>query len=174
MSDILLRSEPIGSAPFVGAGVTISLAQPTARFSLRARNPRVLERQIGLTIPSQIGAIVGPVASLGPDEWLWRGAVGTTIAADADQPISIVDISERAVCLTLQGPRAAQVLMAGCPLDMERLAVGRATRTLFETVEIVVLHMADQVFEIEVWRSFAPWLWLALVQGACDLDERWP
>lgn len=169
MSDSLLRNEPVGTAPIVGKGVTIGLAPPMARYSLRTRDPQVLERALGRSIPRQIGAIEGPVACLGPDEWLLRVPFGTPALSAADQTVSIVDISDRAVCLMVEGPCAAQALMAGCPLDLDRLAVGRATRTLFETVEIVILRTDDRVLEVEVWRSFAPWLQASLEQVASDL-----
>jgi sarcosine oxidase subunit gamma len=52
--------------------------------------------------------------------------------------------------------------MAGCPLDLDGFATGRATRTIFETVEIILLRKDKVLFEVEVWRSFAPWLKAAL------------
>ena len=55
--------------------------------------------------------------------------------------------------------------MSGCPLDLERMAVGRGTRTIYEAVEIVVIKCAPDAFRVEVWRSFAPWLWAALAQA---------
>ena len=60
----------------------------------------------------------------------------------------------------------ASTMMSGCPLDLERMAVGRGARTIFETVEIVVMKRGAEKFHIEVWRSFAPWLWAALVAAA--------
>ena len=66
-------------------------------------------------------------------------------------------------------PCAAEVIAAGCPLDLDRFAVSRATRTLFETVEIVLLRTGDERFEIEVWCSFAPWLKTALETAAGQL-----
>ena len=100
---------------------------------------------------------------LGPDEWL---LLGTVSGEGAGQPVSITEITERQIGITLEGPRAAEILMSGCPLDLERLTVGRGTRTIYETVEIVVLKRGAEQFHIEVWRSFAPWLWAALVAAA--------
>lgn len=168
MSETLVRNEP-DCARFSGEGVTIGLAGPMVRYSLRSRDPTMLESLLGATLPRKIGTIEGHVACLGPDEWLLRAPTGTRIALGEGLPVAVTEISERAVCLAVQGPRAAQTLMAGCPLDLDRLAVGRATRTLFETVEIIVLHTQPDVFEVEVWRSFAPWLGLALERAARDL-----
>lgn len=165
MSDGLMRSEP-DCSPFSAEGVSISLAEPMARHSLRARDAQVLEDLLGLAVPRTIGESVGNMACLGPDEWLLCAPAGTVLPGGSGMPVSITDVSERAVRLLVEGPRAAEVLMAGCPLDLDRFAVGRATRTVFETVEIVVWRLRDDTFAIEVWRSFAPWLWLALESAA--------
>ena len=169
MSDALARSEPVLAEPFVGEGATIALAPPLARFSLRARQAQALETVLGTKLPKRIGETEGGVACLGPDEWLLRAPVGTTLPTGAGLPVAITEISDRSVCLLVEGPRAADVLAAGCPLDLDRFAVGRATRTVFEAVEIIVLHTGDDRFEVEVWRSFAPWLKTALETAARQL-----
>jgi sarcosine oxidase, subunit gamma len=150
-------------------GVTITPGAPLARFALRGRDPAALARLIGRPVPARIGEIAGEVACLGPDEWLLRCAAGTSVPDGAGQPLSVVEISERQVAFVLEGPRAAEVLMAGCPRDLDKLAVGEARRTVFEGVEIIVLRTAEHRFEVEVWRSFAPWLELALTKAAAHL-----
>jgi sarcosine oxidase subunit gamma len=77
----------------------------------------------------------------------------------------VVDVSSRAVGFALTGPGAVAALMRGCTLDLARFAPGRATRTVFETVEIQVWMIAPETFHVEVWRSFAPWLWHSLAEG---------
>jgi sarcosine oxidase subunit gamma len=56
--------------------------------------------------------------------------------------------------------------MSGCPLDLDRFVVGRATRTIYETVEIILIRETEDRFHVEVWRSFASWLWTALTTTA--------
>ena len=80
--------------------------------------------------------------------------------------MSIVDISARAIGIVIYGERAVDVLVAGCPLDLATFSVGRTTRTVFETVEIIVTREAEVRWHIDVWRSFAPWLWQALSAAA--------
>ena len=169
MSEGLTRAEPVSPEPFAARGVTITLAPPMARFSLRARDRANLEVLLGRKLPAKIGTTDGEIACLGPDEWLLRGAQGTAIPLGEGLPLAVTEISERAICLVVEGPRAAEVLMAGCPLDLDRFDTGRATRTIFETVEIVLLRSGDTRFEVEVWRSFAPWLQLALTTAAAQL-----
>jgi sarcosine oxidase, subunit gamma len=166
MSDLLLRTEPVPATPFVAKGMTISLASPMARFSLRARQGQALETLLGVKVPKKIGGTEGDIACLGPDEWLMRAPAGTSIRMAAGLAVAVTDVSERSVCLVVEGPRAAEVLMSGCPLDLDHFAVGRATRTIYETVEIVLIREAEDRFHIEVWRSFASWLWTALTEVA--------
>lgn len=166
MSDVLIRNEPVSQTPYVASGVTIALAPPMARFSLRARQAQALETILKVKVPKKIGATGGGIICLGPDEWLMRAEAGTAIKMGAGLAVAITDVSERSVCLIVDGPRAAEILMAGCPLDLDNFAVGRATRTIYETVEIIILREAEDRFHVEVWRSFASWLWTALTTAA--------
>jgi sarcosine oxidase subunit gamma len=166
MSDLLTRAEPVPTEPFVTADVKISLAPPMARYSLRARQVQALETLLGVNMPKKIGATEGSIICLGPDEWLLRGAAGMKLADGSGLPVAITDVSERSICITIEGAAAAAVLMAGCSLDLDQFAVGRATRTIFETVEIVIVRETENRFQVEVWRSFADWLWTALTTAA--------
>jgi sarcosine oxidase, subunit gamma len=166
MSDILTRSELVSATPFAADGVVISLAPPMARYVLRARQAQALETLLGVKVPKKIGATVGDIACLGPDEWMHRAPEGTTIPVDKALPLAVTDISDRAICLIVDGPRAAEILMSGCPLDLDHFAVGRATRTIYETVEIILIRETEDRFHVEVWPSFAAWLWTALTTAA--------
>ena len=166
MSDLLTPNHPVPETPVTANGVTISLAAPMQRYSLRARQAQALETLLKVKIPKSIGAIEGGIICLGPDEWLLRADTGTTLSTGATLPIAITDISDRAICIIVDGPRAAEILMSGCPLDLNAFAIGRATRTIYETVEIIIIREAIDRFHVEVWRSFAPWLWTALKTAA--------
>ena len=166
MSDALTRHEPVPATPFVAAGVTISLAAPMKRYSLRARSAQALETLFNLKVPKKIGATEGSFACLGPDEWLLRTETDTAMPTSAGLPVAITDISERSVCLIIEGPRASELLLSGCPLDLDNFAVGRATRTIYETVEIIIIRDTEDRFQVEVWRSFAAWLWTVLTTAA--------
>lgn len=166
MSDTLIRHEPVSDVPFVADGVRIGLAPPMQRHALRARNAEDLERLLQVKIPRQIGASEGGIMCLGPDEWLLRADVDAPIPTGDGLPVAITDVSERSICLVIEGPRASEILMAGCPLDLNQFAVGRATRTIYETVEIIILREAEDRFHVEVWRSFSEWLWTAMTTVA--------
>jgi sarcosine oxidase, subunit gamma len=146
--------------------VAISHAPAMQRYSLRARDAAVLAAIIARPLPARIGTTDGGIACIGPDEYYARLAAGTPLPRGEGQPVSIVDISDRAVGFTIEGNGALAVLSTGCPLDLSRFAVGRTTRTIFETVEIIVTRERETCWHIDVWRSFAPWLWLALEAAA--------
>ena len=153
----------LGTEPVHGAGVTLSHAGPCARYSLRARDAKVLAKATGLKLPGKIGDQTGGVICLGPDEWYAILPQGNTLPRGEGQPVSVTDVSSRALGLVLEGPGALAVLSSGCPLDLANMGVGRATRTVFETVEVVVWREAEDRWHIEVWRSFATWLWNAFI-----------
>jgi sarcosine oxidase subunit gamma len=117
---------------------------------------------------------------LGPDEWLLIAPVDEAepIFAQLSQalssvPHSLVDISHRQIALELMGTRIAQMLNAGCPLDLDldSFAVDQCTRTIFTKVEIVLWRRAPEVFRIEVWRSFAPYVAALLCEAAEGVDR---
>lgn len=166
MAEALVRLDPVPSTPAVYAGATIALVPPMQRWSLRGRDAKGLEKVLGVKLPRQIGESLGEVARLGPDEWLWRGASASPQNSGAGLPLSVVDVSERSVGLVIEGPAARAVLNAGCPLDLERFAVGRTTRTVYEGVEIVLHRESETRWTVDVWRSFAEWLWLSLNAAA--------
>lgn len=152
--------------PLALGAVTLAPVEAQARYSLRARDAGLLAETLGRALPARIGEVLDDVIRLGPDEWLALLPAGTALPTGAGLPLSVVDVSARAVGFSVEGPGAAALVATGCPLDIERMAVGRATRTLFETVEIVLWRQSETRFRIDCWRSFAPWLWAALVAGA--------
>jgi len=58
------------------------------------------------------------------------------------------------------GKYAARMINVGCPLDLslEKFPVGKCTRTVFENAEIMIFREKEDEFQLETWRSFAPYL----------------
>ena len=146
-----------------------------ARLLFRARNEdaiAALGEALGLAVPRQAGAAstgeTGVLLWLGPDEWmvLSRSAdPGDMVAriggALGGRPHSLVDVTHRSVTLGVKGREAEAVLSAGCPLDLALPAfpVGTGTRTVLGKTEIILMRPAGDEFHLDVWRSFAPYLW---------------
>lgn len=162
MAEALPRTDPVPTQALSLAGGTLALVTAAKRYSLRGTAAN-LQASVPVKLPTNIGDVSdsgeGLAVMLGPDEWLLIGAVA---GDSAGQAVSITETTERQIGLAIEGPRAAELLMSGCPLDLERMATGRGTCTIYETVEIVVIKRGDSRFHVEVWRSFAPWLWAAL------------
>ena len=169
MADLAMRAAPVPAEPAEFPGVSIALGAPLGRWSLRGRDPGALAKVVGHKVPAKIGEALGGMLCLGPDEWLLRLPEGAAIPMGEDLPLSVVDISERAISLVLEGPRAIEVLSSGCPRDLSKFAVGYGSRTIYETAEIVLIRESEERWSVEVWRSFAPWLHLALVTAASHL-----
>lgn len=167
MADSLHPASPFPAGTVELGGATLSAAPSMARYSLRGRDTARLDAIIGRDLPDAIGDVKGGIARLGPDEFYALLPAGETLPSGEGEAVGIVDISSRAVGIIVEGPGAAQSVMTGCPLDLEQMKPGRATRTVYEAVEIVLFRESETRFHIDIWRSFAPWLWQALA-GTAD------
>ena len=112
---------------------------------------------------------------LGPDEWLLIAEDGADVQAKLESALgdvfhSLVDVSHRQVGISVEGPRAARLLAAGCPLDLDLPAfpVGMSTRTLMVKAEIGLWRREVDLFRIEVLRSFAPYVARILDEASRD------
>jgi len=112
---------------------------------------------------------------LGPDEWLLIAEDGADVQAKLEAALggvfhSLVDVSHRQVGISVEGPRAARLLAAGCPLDLDLPAfpVGMSTRTLLVKAEIGLWRREVDLFRIEVLRSFAPYVARILDEASRD------
>jgi len=112
---------------------------------------------------------------LGPDEWLILAAPSDPVSAALTQalqphPHSLVDVSHRQTAIELTGAAAADVLNAGCPLDLDTAAfpVGMCTRTVLARSEMILWRVAAEKFRLESTRSFAPYVRRFLLEAARD------
>ena len=155
-----------------------------ARFSLRIDNAHLPHAEIafGASLPLSIGETrrhdAKTALRLGPDElvlWAPQGEhekIERRFAALYETaPHSLVDVGHADIGLEISGTAAAQVLNAGCPLDLVRLPVGRGTRTVFDRAEIIVLKIDETRFQIVVWRSFAAFVADMLGAAAREVEN---
>ena len=173
----------ITSASAAGTGpVLVELLDPDARFCLRVDASRASAAggALGLELPHQVGRravhAYREALCLGPDEWVIaapeverRAIVDAMAALYAETPHSLVDISDREVCIRIDGPRAAELLSFGCPRDIDRLPPGSGVRTVFDGAQVVIWRDAADRFRIDVWRSFYPHVLELLVTGNAEL-----
>ncbi|WP_425101418.1 sarcosine oxidase subunit gamma [Tropicibacter sp. S64] len=162
------------------AGVSVTQLAPVARFNLRIApsDLGVASQAFGIDLPTRIGQGTrnGDRAAycIGPDEWLLHAAeadqpsiVAAFDKARAGTPHSLVVISDRELTIGITGPAARELLSTGCPLDLSRLTVGGAKRTVFDSAQMVLIRDGEDAFRIEVWWSFYPH-----VRGLLDIAAR--
>ncbi|MBN9030026.1 MAG: sarcosine oxidase subunit gamma [Rhizobiales bacterium 63-7] len=177
-----LRREPLANAHGGSGGVRLTPAKPASRISLRARADAVgaLSSALGLDLPIRPSASAisnGRMALwLGPDEWLVideNGADLMAAAASAGAMHSATDVSHRNTAIIVSGPGAATAINSGCPQDLSLKAcpVGKCSRTIFGKAEIVLLRMSEDTFRVECWRSFSPFVFGLLAEGAEDAAQ---
>jgi sarcosine oxidase, subunit gamma len=164
---------------------TVASLSGLGRLSLRGA-PEVMSaagRAFGVELPAEAcRSSEGDMRAalwLGPDEQLllvqeseWAATLRSLEAALAGRPHSLIDVSQRQLALQISGPRAANLLNAGCPLDLHPAAfpVGMCTRTLLAKAPIVLWRTAVESFHLEVWRSFAPYVQLLLQEIAREFE----
>jgi sarcosine oxidase subunit gamma len=115
---------------------------------------------------------------LGPDEWLLQ-AVGESASelfaglagGLVGHSSSLVDVSQRSDAFALSGEKSEYVLNHGCPLDLSPTAfpVGMCTRTIIGKAPVVLSRPDADTFHIDVWRSFAPYVWQLLDEARGEL-----
>ena len=181
MPEIVAR-QPVN----VGETAWLRPLPSAARFVFRGDAPARLAA--GAVLGTPLAAVAcrattnGACAALwlGPDEHLLLApeAAAATLAADLAQalaglPHSLVDVGHRQLALELRGVHAEWLLAALCPLplDLTAFPVGMCTRTVFSKAEIVLWRPATDVFHVEVWRSFAPYLAGLLREVARELPR---
>ena len=180
----LARRAPTAAPLASETGVTVTPLGPEGRLAFRIK-PAALSGQGTIDGFDLSGAINSRTASgdgaqqrvalrLGPDEWMLLVAADEVderceaiAAALPGAAHALVDVSHREVSFSVEGPGAADVVNAGCPLDLSSKAfpAGSATRTILGKAEIVLQRLATDSFTVTTWRSFAPYVQGFLVEA---------
>ena len=170
------RVHPLAGQSFGGPNVSIAPAPEAYRCSLRADARAVpsLSKALGIKLPrsakQSITAADRSALWLGPDEWLIIDTHGDPLddLSKVGALHSAVDVSHRNTALLVNGPRAADVINAGCPQDLSLAAfpVGACSRTILGKIEVVLLRTDVDAFRLEVWRSFSAYAFELLSTAA--------
>lgn len=176
----VLTRRPVNAGQrFANDVVLIEAASPASRINLRATPAGATNfgKRLGFTLPKkphQTASKDGRTALwLGPDEWLvidTKRPNETMVPKLANKTISAVDISHRNTAFTLSGPGAENTLNVASPRDLslEAFPVDTCSRTIFGKAEVVLWRTGKESFRLECWRSFAPYVWRYLLEGAKD------
>lgn len=176
-----IRRLPLDGRQATGPSVRIDPADPAFRLSLRApkTSAAALSKALGLPLPlkPKTSSSKGSRTALwlGPDEWLILDT-GKQNPADALSRSRVahaaVDVSHRNTAIMVTGDGAQMTISAGCPQDLrpKRFPVGACSRTLLGKAEIVLLRVKADVFRVECWRSFSPYVFDFLEEAARDSE----
>lgn len=153
--------------------LSFSLLPERLRYSVRIKTSDLVavKKLSGLKFPTKIGrshfSAAMSILCLGPDEWLVIADPKDEMKLskifakiEADFTVSITDVSHRNIGFDVAGTDATRLLNAGCPLDLslDAFPIGKTTRTIFESASIILTRTGETDFQIECWRSFAPYL----------------
>jgi sarcosine oxidase subunit gamma len=166
------------------ADAALSIAAPSAKLILRCEPDAITAagKAFGLALPDTCRAAASDRRAalwLGPDEWLLlappdeAGAIAKKFAAEMKAPSALVDVSHRSAGIVTQGPRAAELINCGCPLDLRTPAfpIGICTRTLFDKAPIVVWRVDAERYHLEIERSLALYLHAMLIEARASLPR---
>ena len=177
MAEQALRKAPLGGFNGGSAVAHLTAAAPATRLSLRAAPDSVaaLSKALGLDLPAKPKTSASAKGRhalwLGPDEWLLideNGADLTAAAAKSGVLHSAVDVSHRNTAILVSGPKAAQAISSASPHDLSNFPVGACARTVLGKIEAVIYRTGEQDYRVECWRSFSPYAFGILAEGAED------
>ncbi|MEE9271755.1 MAG: sarcosine oxidase subunit gamma family protein [Robiginitomaculum sp.] len=153
--------------------LSVKLMEEKTRYSLRIKPNELaaFKKASGLKLPAKIGKSTRTTSHtylcLGPDEWMVittpenSNELRVKLEKTAAEFIySYTDVSHRNVGFVLSGKQAASAINIGCPLDLslDAFPIGKAARTVFENAPIMILRTKTAEFQLECWRSFAPYI----------------
>ena len=171
--------------PTITRGSSWSLCPPRTRFALRFDLEAGAAQADG-SFPVAAAACRAQARGdwaalwLGPDEQLLIGpeSAGSAMLAAAAEALrglnhSLVDVSHRQGAVEVTGPHAAALMNTGCPLDLDLAVapVGFCSRTVFAKAEIVLWRLAEDRFQLQVWRSFMPYVTALLALAEREFVE---
>lgn len=181
------RLHSLGNAPRaarVAMAATLEVLPDAAKISFRGRSSALeaASTAFGVQLPQNACSFASngsrTVYWLGPDEWLLV-APGETPAqlfaqltsATAAHSCSVVDVSHRSDAFALRGSRSSYILNHGCPLDLsiDSFPVGMCTRTIIGKAGVLLSRSAADTFDIDVFRSYAPYVWRLLDEARSEL-----
>ncbi len=173
------RRSSIDFTRIANSVVSIEQAPHASRISFRGTAPGVksFEKSLGFALPTKPGATSKKAGKhalwIGPDEWLIIDEKNTQTSMVPRLPnkgFSAVDVSHRNMAFIVTGEGAQNTLNAACPRDLSAKAfpVGTCSRTILDKAEVVLYRTAKDTFRVECWRSYGPYVWAYLCDGAKD------
>lgn len=154
MPELIAKTALAGRAPVTHAGLTLAEADlgPITSIAAFPRQMKKLAKALG-HFPAP-GTHAKDLVWTGPEQAFLLGRP----APDLGDLAAVTDQSGGWACLTLTGPKAAEVLMRLMPLDLRKLGPGQAARAPLGHMSAVLMG-EEGGFRILVFRSMARTAW---------------
>ena len=194
MADQLLRTHPLEAwaAAFAELPDTLRITPEPFVAMADVRVPPAVADGFavrGTPLPTAPGTwtptVDGRLVWLGPDEWLLTstGSAPELLEAELCEQLraaggTAVDVSAQRVLVRVSGPRARDVLVTGCSVDLHprTFPPGSSAQTTLGQAGVVLLALAPDDFAVLVRSSFAGYLaaWLldASLEHTVPTDAR--
>ncbi|HSS65412.1 MAG TPA: sarcosine oxidase subunit gamma family protein [Gammaproteobacteria bacterium] len=111
----------------------------------------------------------------GPGQWL---AVSRSTAAEEFLPqlrralephgATVTDLSHARTVVRIAGPKARDVMLKGCPLELESFNVNDCAASLLGHLNVQIHCLGDHTFDLYVFRSFGVAMWEWLIDAALE------
>jgi sarcosine oxidase subunit gamma len=180
-----------GAAAEDGPGVWLQEAAPRSLALVEAPSPKValapLAASLGIGAPPAAGEAVsgerGTALCTAPGQWLVVSAtLSPSQLLDALRAVgngidaAAFDLSHARAVLALGGPRAVEVLAAGCPLDLEAMREDGCAATVLGPFNVVLHRRAARRWEVYVFTSLArallDWIGEAALEHGLEVRAR--
>jgi sarcosine oxidase subunit gamma len=174
-----LRTAGTGGLP----GAVLEEQRPAAMVQVNgapqdSRLPMALGYLALESTPEPLRASPGKGGTLlwnGPGQWLavsWSTPVSDFLIGlrRALEPFgaTVTDLSHARSVIRIAGPKAREVMLKGCPLDLERFEVNDCASSLLAHLNVHIHCIGDQTFDLYVFRSFGLAMWEWLVDAALE------
>jgi len=169
------------------SGVVLAKTRIAAAWNVqgdpsRASLVATAQRLFGVALPLASGGTARSDALtalwLGPASWLLLAGDASSLndfaamrEAFNDAGGALFDVSASRVGWTLSGPRAADVLAKGCPLDVHprAFAAGTCAQSVYGHINVLVVRHRDApAFTLLVARSFGREMWHSLCAASAQ------
>lgn len=174
-----LRTAGTGGLP----GAVLEEQRPAAIAQINGapQEPRLASALGFLALDSMIEsrrACTGKGGTLlwnGPGQWLAvspsapaRGFIMDLRGALEPSGATVTDLSHARSVIRIAGPKARDVMLKGCPLDLQSFRVNDCASSLLGHLNVQIHCLGDQTFDLYVCRSFGLAMWEWLVDAALE------
>jgi sarcosine oxidase, subunit gamma len=145
--------------------------------------PTRAEALIGATWPHEIGVVMGShlhgsLVCVGPHDWILFGGqpaaalVAALNTAFLRSSYRATDVSHALERVRISSPSACRIVAKGCSLDLDLASfkLGRAARTRFAGIPVLILRIEESVFECLAARSYREYFLAWLKDAAREFE----